>query len=210
MPFRRASQPLKRPRTTNPVLTVAGLLNVAPPSDDTANSARGFSNAGKWSQPRTIVSQRHFFRQAAEIPSLVSLSGGTLAAEWIEGPASGGDSEAEFVWFTTSHDGVAWSKPVMANRDKTQSQHGLASIVASGPHEASIIWLQALKGDYGPTSLMRTVIDASGRVVQEEKCQSRCLPMLPHLGHPDLSGNSGCLPRPHGPGHSRHYGHPKR
>jgi hypothetical protein len=125
-------------------------------------------HAGKWSQPRTIASQRHFFRQAAEIPSLVSLSDGTMVAEWIEGPASGGDSEAEFVWFATSRDGVAWSKPVMANRDKTQSQHGLASIVASGPHEASIIWLQALKGDDGPASLMRTVIDASGRILQEE------------------------------------------
>ena len=125
-------------------------------------------HAGQWSQPRTVASQRHFFRQAAEIPSMVALGDGALVAEWIEGPAGGGESEAEFVWVATSRDGSTWSKPFMANRDKTQSQHGLASIVASGPHEASIVWLQALKGDDGPASLMRTVINAGGAVVKEE------------------------------------------
>ena len=125
-------------------------------------------HVGQWSQPRTIASQRHFFRQAAEIPSVVALSDGTLIAEWIEAPSGGGDSDAEFVYIAASHDGTTWSKPVMANRDKSQSQHGLASIVASGPHEASLIWLQALKGDDGPASLMRTVVDANGDAGKEE------------------------------------------
>lgn len=125
-------------------------------------------HAGRWSQPRTIASDRHFFRQAAEIPSVAALSDGTLIAEWIEGPPGGGDSDAEFVYIAASHDGANWSKPIMANRDRTQSQHGLASIVASGPHEASLIWLQALKGDDGPASLMRTVVDANGNAQKEE------------------------------------------
>lgn len=125
-------------------------------------------HGGQWSQPHTIASARHFFRQPAEIPSVAALSDGTLIAEWIEGSPNGGDSDAEFVYISSSHDGATWSKPVMANRDKTQSQHGLASIVASGSHEASLIWLQALKGDDGPASLMRTVVDASGSALKEE------------------------------------------
>ncbi len=52
--------------------------------------------------------------------------------------------------------------------DKSKGQHGLASIVASGDREASIFWLQALKGDDGPASLMRTVISADGAEVKEE------------------------------------------
>jgi hypothetical protein len=56
----------------------------------------------------------------------------------------------------------------MGSHDKSQAQHGLASMVASGDHEASLIWLQALKGDDGPASLMRSVISASGVELKEE------------------------------------------
>lgn len=136
-------------------------------------------HGGQWSQTHTVAFGRHFFRQVAEIPGVVALTDGTLVAEWIEGSSNGGDSDAEFVYIAASHDGVNWSKPVMANRDKTQSQHGLASIVASGPHEASLIWLQALKGDDGPASLMRTVVDANGSAVREESINAdvcQCCP----------------------------------
>jgi hypothetical protein len=42
-------------------------------------------------------------------------------------------------------------------------------MVASGPSEASILWLQALKGEDGPVSLMRTVVGADGKEVKEEE-----------------------------------------
>ena len=57
----------------------------------------------------------------------------------------------------------------MVNRDRTQIQHGLASIVASGDHEASIVWLEAPKGEDFPAYLMRSVVDANGNVTKEEK-----------------------------------------
>ena len=108
-------------------------------------------HAGQWTAPRTIASKRHFFRQPSEIPGMVALSDGSFVAEWIEGAE--GHDDTEFVYTAASKDGVTWSNPVMANKDKSQSQHGLASITASGPHEASVVWLQALKGDDGPASL---------------------------------------------------------
>ena len=61
-----------------------------------------------------------------------------------------------------------WSKPVSAHKDKSKVQHGLASMVASGPKEASLMWLEALKGEDGPVSLKRTVISSEGAVVKEE------------------------------------------
>ncbi len=57
----------------------------------------------------------------------------------------------------------------MAHHDHSPVQHGLVSIVASGPKEASLLWLQALKGEDGPVSLMRTIVGADGKEIKEEQ-----------------------------------------
>ncbi len=120
----------------------------------------------RWGLPRTIAAHRKFFHHPAEMPSMTMLKDGTFVAEWIEQPSE--TSEAEFVYVSASHDGSKWSAPVMASHDKSQAQHGLASIAADGDREASLIWLQALKGDDGPASLMRSVIGANGVELKEE------------------------------------------
>jgi hypothetical protein len=45
-------------------------------------------------------------------------------------------------------------------------------MVASGPKEASLFWLQALKGEDGPVSLMRTIVGADGKEIREEDLDS--------------------------------------
>jgi hypothetical protein len=120
-----------------------------------------------WSEARTIATGRRFWRHPAEVPEIISLGDGTLMAHWVE---NGKDStDAEFIYVSTSHDGVHWSAPLMAHHDRSPVQHGLASMVASGPQEASIFWLQALKGEDGPVSLMRTIVDAGGKEIKEEQ-----------------------------------------
>jgi len=119
-----------------------------------------------WSEVRTVATKRHMFHHAAELPEVIALSGGTLVAHWVELPKE--DSEAEFLYFSISADGVRWSSPRIAHRDKSLVQHGLGSMVGSGPAEASLIWLQALKGEDGPVSLMRTVVSAAGGILKEE------------------------------------------
>jgi hypothetical protein len=59
--------------------------------------------------------------------------------------------------------------PTMAHRDRAAVQHGLASMVASGPGESSLFWLKAGADEEGPTALMRTIVDASGKEVREER-----------------------------------------
>jgi hypothetical protein len=143
------------------------LLSWVEPAKDGSFALRYATWTGAaWSEPRTIAAHRKFFHHPAEVPGVVALSGGTLIAHWIEQTSE--SSEAEFVYVSASRDGVTWSTPVMASHDKSQAQHGLASIVASGDREASLIWLQALKGDDGPASLMRSVISASGTELKEE------------------------------------------
>ena len=123
-----------------------------------------------WTETRTIVAGRHLWRHPAELPEVVTLNDGTLLAHWVEKPQD--SSDAEDIAVSSSHDGSHWSKPVLAHRDRSPVQHGLASMVASGPHEASILWLQALKGEDGPVSLMRTIVGADGGEVREEELDS--------------------------------------
>jgi hypothetical protein len=127
-------------------------------------------HGAQWSEARTIVPHRQFFRQPAELPEVISLSDGTLLAHWVEVPGEGDD--AEFSYVSASHDGLHWTAPVIIHKDRSMVQHGLASIAASGDREASILWLEALTGADGPTSLKRTVVNAEGKVVKEEALDS--------------------------------------
>ncbi len=122
---------------------------------------------GAWSEARTVIAGRHFFRQPAEAPEVMQLSDKLWMAHWVEMPKE--SSEAEYIYVSASADGVRWSAPLMAHRDHSEVQHGLVSMAASGPNEASLFWLETPKGDDGPGYLMRTVVDASGKEIKEER-----------------------------------------
>lgn len=143
---------------------------VEPQKDDSFSLRYSVFKGGQWSEARTIAAHRKFFHHPAEMPHLTALANGTLLAEWIEQPNE--SSEAEFVYVSASPDGIKWSTPAMASHDKSEAQHGLASIIATGDKEASIFWLQALKGEDGPVSLMRSVIGANGTELKEEDLDS--------------------------------------
>ena len=120
-----------------------------------------------WSEARTVISARHFFRQPAEAPEVMQIGDKFWLAHWVEMPKE--SSEAEYIYVSTSADGVRWSAPLMAHKDRSEVQHGLVSMAASGPNEASLFWLETPKGDDGPGYLMRTVVDASGKELKEER-----------------------------------------
>jgi hypothetical protein len=147
------------------------LLSWLEKSKDGALSLRYAIRQGtKWSDPRTIVANRQFFRQPAESPSVISFANGTLLAEWVEIPPDSG--EAENLYVSASKDGVKWTAPAIAHRDRSPVQHALASLAASGDSEASVIWLEALKGEDAPSALKRTVVTSDGKVVKEETVDS--------------------------------------
>ncbi len=120
----------------------------------------------QWSQPRTIASHRHFFHHPAELPEVIAMPHGAFMAHWIETPKP--DSEAEFVYVSSSRDGIKWTPPAPAQRDKSDVEHGLASMVSNGDGTASVFFLQSLKGPDAPTTLMRSLIAADGNELKEE------------------------------------------
>jgi BNR repeat-like domain len=122
-----------------------------------------------WSPAITIAANRHFFHHPAEMPEVIALPGGHWFAHWVEAP--GGDSDAEYVYVSSSIDGTHWTMPLEAHHDHSAVQHGLASMIANPDGGGSIFWLEALKGEDAPVALKRTIVDASGKEVREEQIQ---------------------------------------
>ena len=149
----------------------SALLSWLEKSKDGSLTLRYATRRGaQWSDPRTIVANRQFFRQPAESPSVISFSNGSLLAEWVELPP--GSGEAENLYVSASKDGIQWTSPVIAHRDRSPVQHALAAMTASGDQEASLVWLEALKGEDAPSALKRTVVSSEGKVVKEETLDS--------------------------------------
>ena len=125
------------------------------------------SRGAAWSETRTVADHRRFFRHPAEVPEVITTAGGRWLAHWVEMPNP--RSEAEYVFVSSSADGVHWTAPVQAHRDKSPVQHGLVSMTGEANGGGSLFFLQSLSGEDGPTFLMRSVIDASGKPVTEER-----------------------------------------
>jgi hypothetical protein len=124
---------------------------------------------GSWTPAVTIAANRHFFHHPAEMPEVLALAGGHWLAHWVESP--GGDSDAEYIYVSSSTDGTRWTTPLEAHHDHSPVQHGLASMIANPDGGGSIFWLEALKGEDNPVALKRTLVDASGKEIREEQIQ---------------------------------------
>src|SRR6516164_9017608 len=123
-----SAQALKSTSTSNP--SVAGSIQpnwavatdgsllfswVEPAKDGSYSLRYAMRKGGAWSEARTIASGRGFWRHPAEVPEIISLGDGTLLAHWVE---NGKDStDAEFIFVSTSRDGVRWTEPLMAHHD---------------------------------------------------------------------------------------------
>jgi hypothetical protein len=140
---------------------------IEPAKDGSYTLRYAIHRASGWSEARTVAAQRHFFRHPAEVPEVEALTGQLWMAHWVEMPNE--KDEAEYVYASSSTDGMHWTAPLMAHQDHSAVQHGLASMIASGNGEASIFWLETPQGEDGPGYLMRTIVNAQGKEVREER-----------------------------------------
>ena len=99
---------------------------------------------GAWSASRDIASDRPFFVNWADFPSLVALENGDLAAHWLEREGAG--PYAYGVRIVRSRDGGAtWEAPITPHADGLEAEHGFVSLWAAGGDRLGAVWLDGRK-----------------------------------------------------------------
>jgi hypothetical protein len=105
-----------------------------------------------WTPPRTVISEARLAADGADVPAVVPLADGGLAAHWTV--KRGGSPQSRDLMVSVSRDdGASWSPPVRPHRDDTDTEHGMATLLPE-PHGGGfgICWLDGRAGalsEYG-------------------------------------------------------------
>ena len=95
---------------------------------------------GAWSAPQKIASDKNWFVSAADVPTVLRLSDGTLVANWY--PAVDFRLEAYDIRLSYSKDeGKTWAPPLVPHHDKTRTQHGFVSLFEMPSGGLGLVWL---------------------------------------------------------------------
>ena len=131
--------------------SAAAALNYSPYADDS------------WGAAKTVSESEDMFVNWADLPSVVPLADGHLAAHWMV--SSGAHSYAYDIAFSESSDnGESWSTPTTPHADGTETEHGFVSIY-SYQGETGLLWLDGRK-------MVNEVTDdpvASGMTLRSDK-----------------------------------------
>jgi hypothetical protein len=151
-----AIEPLAAPagrESAQPQLTVSArgvVLSWIERAGDRATLKFAKRTASGWSAPRVVASGSNWFVNWADVPSVVRLANGTMAAHWLQ--RSGPSTYAYDVRLAYSHDeGATWSESFTPHHDGTQTEHGFASLFQMPQEGLGLVWLdgRAMKGGHG-------------------------------------------------------------
>jgi hypothetical protein len=140
--------------------------------------------ASGWSAARSVVSGSDLVVNAADVPSVRALAGGTLVAHWMQ--ENGPDPEAynlRLAWSTDS--GATWSKPVSPHHDGTKTQHGFASLFQAPGAGLGLVWLDGRAADpespkaTGNMSLRAAVFSLTRQQLRESTIDARVCDCCP-------------------------------
>lgn len=143
-----------RPDSGEPQLTVSDrgvILSWVERDGPLATLKFAERTASGWSVPRQVASGEDWFVNWADVPSVIRLDDGTLAAHWLE--KSGPGTYAYDVRLSHStDDGRTWADPFTPHHDGTQTEHGFASLFQRPGAGLGLVWLdgrQMAGGDEG-------------------------------------------------------------
>ena len=105
--------------------------------------------AGGWSEPRVVASGDDWFINWADVPSVVRLDSGTLAAHWLQKSGPGTYAYDVRLSFSTD-EGRTWSPSLTPHSDGTRTEHGFASLYDVPGGGLGLIWLdgRSMTGDH--------------------------------------------------------------
>jgi len=97
------------------------------------------SQAGGWSEPKTVIEDGPWFVNWADFPSVVPLGGGRVAAHWLAKKA-GGVYAYDVAMAVSTTGGETWSEILTPHTDGTATEHGFVTIFPVG-EEVGVVWL---------------------------------------------------------------------
>ena len=98
---------------------------------------------GGWSAPTRVADVEDMFVNWADMPSVLPLGSGRLAAHWLQKSADRTYAYDVMV-VHSGDDGKSWSAPMRPHSDGTPTEHGFVSMFGSGKH-TGLIWLDGRK-----------------------------------------------------------------
>lgn len=94
----------------------------------------------EWTKPQKAASGSNWFVNWADVPSVMRLADGTLAAHWLQ--KSGEDTYAYDVRLSYSTDeGRTWAPSFTPHHDGTKTEHGFASLFQMPGGGLGLAWL---------------------------------------------------------------------
>lgn len=141
-------------------------------------------NGMHWADARTVASGSDWFVNWADVPSVVQIEGGALAAHWLQ--KSGSSTYAYDVRLSLStDDGKTWTPSFTPHHDGTQTEHGFASLFPMPAGGLGLVWLdgRAMAGGHGghggDMSLRFTSFDRPGNQASETAVDARVCECCP-------------------------------
>ena len=99
-----------------------------------------YTEAGGWqSQPRTIAVGNSLIANWADTPHLLVTPDGAVWAQWLQ--AGAGPAAYDIVLARSRDGGMTWTQITRVNDDRTEAEHGFASLWPRGADAIGIAWL---------------------------------------------------------------------
>jgi len=184
--------PLTSPATgdsAEPQLTVRGdrvVLSWVESSGDRATLKFAERTPDGWSQARTVSSGTNFFVNSADVPSVVRLADGSLAAHWLQVTSEAEDDAYDVRLSFSKDDGRTWSTSKTPHHDGKPVQHGFASLFqAPGQNGLGLLWLDGREmkseghGNMGNMTLRAATFTRSGTQASETRVGDRVCECCP-------------------------------
>ncbi len=127
-----------------------------------------------WSTPQALASGDDWFLNWADVPSVIRLADGGLAAHWLQ--SNGPDPEGYDIRLAFSTDeGRTWTASVRPHHDGTPTEHGFASLFRAPGGGLGLVWLDGRstaatngRGDASGDMAIRATFFASNGTQQSE------------------------------------------
>jgi hypothetical protein len=177
------------PNSAQPQLSVTGdrvVLSWIERTGETATLKFAERTETGWTDARRAASGDNYFVNWADVPSVIRLQDGSLAAHWLQKSADSTYAYDVRLAFS-KNDGRTWSASTTPHHDGTKTEHGFASLFQMPGAGLGLVWLdgrQMKEGshermDAGSMTIRGAVFNADGTQASESLVDDRVCECCP-------------------------------